>query len=150
MNGDRPRERPERAGRLRQKLMQLSMTLTGMGVVLLGVSLLAIVWLRANSTHLALERAPAVVATQRAQIGLQKSLAGLRGWVALGDERFLAHRRSAWTEHIEPAVRNIESLRETWRDAADSERLAALKKNSTLTGTYIQKFKLLIINVKRI
>ena len=56
---------PGKIGGLRQKLMQLSMTLTGIGVVLLFVSLIAIAWLRANSNQLALERTPAVVAMAR-------------------------------------------------------------------------------------
>ena len=92
--------RPGTAGRLRQKLMQLSLTLTGIGVVLLVVSLMAVIWLRSHSNHLALTRAPAVVATQRAQIGLQRALAGLRGWVVLGDESFRSDRRAAWTEQV--------------------------------------------------
>ena len=65
---------------LRQKLMQLSLTLTAIGLALLVISLATVWWLRTNTNHLALQRTPAVVATQRAQIGLQRSLAGLRGW----------------------------------------------------------------------
>ena len=117
--------RPGKPGRLRQKLMQLSMTLTGVGVVLLAVSLIAVVWLRTHSNHLALERAPAVVATQRAQIGLQRSLAGLRGWVALGDEQFRADRRAALTEQIDPAIaelrRRFETVREEVLDQVSGE-----------------------------
>ena len=89
---------------LRQKLMQLSLTLTAIGVVLLLVSLITTLWLRTYSDHLAQQRAPAVVATQRAQIGLQHSLAGLRGWVALEDPRFRSERRVAWSQRIEPAL----------------------------------------------
>lgn len=120
--------RPGKPGRLRQKLMQLSMTLTGIGVVLLAVSLIAVVWLRSHSNHLALERTPAVVATQRAQIGLQRSLAGLRGWVALGDERFRADRRAAWTEQIDPAIAQLRESGGAWPDRADRERLEGLSR----------------------
>ena len=118
--------RLRRRGGLRQKLMQLSMTLTGIGVVLLAVSLIAVAWLRANSNHLALERTPAVVATQRAQIGLQRSLAGLRGWVALGNKRFRSDRRTAWTEQIEPAIDELQQSRGAWPEPADRDRLAEL------------------------
>ena len=38
---------------LRQKLMQLSLTLTAIGVVLLMVSLITTFWLRTHSDHLA-------------------------------------------------------------------------------------------------
>ena len=125
---DRPEPRRGKPGRLRQKLMQLSLTLTGIGVALLAVSLIAMAWLRTNSNHLALERTPAVVATQRCQIGLQRSLAGLRGWVALGDQRFRTHRRAAWTEQIEPALRDLRGLRETWPNPADRERVDVLTR----------------------
>jgi len=118
--------RPGKPGRLRQKLMQLSLTLTGIGVALLVVSLIALAWLRTHANHLALERAPAVIATQRAQIGLQRSLAGLRGWVVLGDERFRADRRAAWIEQIEPAVNELRESDDAWPDLADRERLAEL------------------------
>ena len=111
---------------LRQKLMQLSLTLTAIGVVLLLISLITTFWLRTHSDHLAQRRAPAVVATLRAQIGLQHSLAGLRGWVALGDPRFRAERRVAWRERIEPALADIQLLRDTWPDPADRSRLAEL------------------------
>ena len=111
---------------LRQKLMQLSLTLTAIGVVLLLVSLITTLWLRTYSDHLAQQRAPAVVATQRAQIGLQHSLAGLRGWVALGDPRFRSERRVAWSQRIEPALADIQLLRDTWPDPADHARLAEL------------------------
>lgn len=111
---------------LRQKLMQLSLTLTAIGVVLLLISLITTFWLRMHSDHLAQRRAPAVGATQRAQIGLQNSLAGLRGWVALGDPRFRSERRVAWSERIEPALTDIQLLRDTWPDPADHSRLAEL------------------------
>ena len=117
---------PGKTGRLRQKLMQLSMTLTAIGVALLVVSSAAVLWLRANSNRLALERTPAVLATHRAQIGLQRSLAGLRGWVVLGDERFREGSRAAWTEHIEPALRDLQLVRETWPDPADREQVDGL------------------------
>jgi adenylate cyclase len=118
--------RPGKKGGLRQKLMQLSMTLTGIGVALLVVSLIAVAWLRANSNQLALERTPAVVATQHAQIGLQRSLAGLRGWVALGDKRFRLDRRAAWTEQIEPAIDELEHSGGAWSEPADRDHLAEL------------------------
>ena len=111
---------------LRAKLMQLSLILTALGVVLLVVSSITVLWLRSNSNQLALRRTPAVVATQRAQIGLQRSLAGLRGWVALGDERLRSDRRAAWTQQIEPAIADIRSYSETWTDAADRDRLTEL------------------------
>lgn len=106
--------------------MQLSMILTAIGVVLLLISMITLLWLRMHTTDLTDERTPAVIATKRAQIGLQSSLAGLRGWVAIGKQRFRAERRDAWAEQIEPAFADIARLSEAWPDPADRERLATL------------------------
>ena len=71
--------RDRRSKGLRGKLMQLSLILTAIGVVLLVISTITLLWLRMHTNDLTGERTPAVIAAQRAQIGLQRSLAGLRG-----------------------------------------------------------------------
>ncbi len=120
-------EGARRKGRgLRQKLLLLSTTLTGIGVALLVIGMIAVFWLRTKANHLALTRTPAVVATQRAQIGLQRSLAGLRGWVVLGDPRFRRERAMAWAQEIDPAIAEVRSLAATWPDPEDRARLGQL------------------------
>ncbi len=115
-----------KAHTLRQKLMQLSLALTAIGMVLLMISTAAIFWLRIHTNHLTLKRTPAVVATQQVQIGLQRSLASLRGWVTLGDERFRVERMLAWTDQIAPAMADIRQLSHTWPNLEDRMRLASL------------------------
>jgi adenylate cyclase len=119
---------------LRHKLMQLSMSLTLIGVGLLVIGMVTVVWLRVSASRLTEERTPAVVATKRAQIGLHSSLAGLRGWVVLGDRDFLEQRAEAWGEQIEPALDDLLLLAESWPDPDDRQHLNEL-------GTLLDELK---------
>ncbi len=94
-------------GALRAKLMRLAATLTAIGMVLLVINLLGLFWLRANVQDLIDERVPMVDATRQAQLGMQRSLAALRGWVTLGDPRLKSDRIRIWDEDIMPAVGRI-------------------------------------------
>jgi class 3 adenylate cyclase/HAMP domain-containing protein len=108
--------------------MQLSFLLTAIGAALLVISTIMVLWLRMHTNDLTGERTPAVLATQRAQIGLQRSLASLRGWVALGGVRFRAERRQAWSQQIEPAFAEIQQFSKSWTEPSDRERLAAISQ----------------------
>ena len=102
-------ERRFREGALRQKLMRLAATLTAIAIVLLVVDLGALLWLRNNVEDLVHARAPLVDATRRAQLGMQRSLASLRGWVALNDPQFKRDHRASWEDEIAPAMARIET-----------------------------------------
>ena len=99
-----------REGALRSKLMHLVATLTAIAMVLLLVNLIGLFWLRANVKDLIEHRTPLVDATRQAQLGMQRCLATLRGWVALGDPRFKADRMHLWNTEIMPAVERIDEL----------------------------------------
>ena len=99
-----------RVGALRAKLMRLALSITAMAIVLLIINLVGLFWLRANITDLVENRAPLVDATRRAQTGLQRALAGLRGWVAMEDPKFRQARLAAWSQDIEPALERIDVL----------------------------------------
>lgn len=97
-----------REGALRSKLMRLVATLTGIAMVLLLVNLIGLFWLRANVQDLIEIRTPLVDATRQAQLGMQRCMATLRGWVALGDPRFKSDRMHLWNTEIMPAVERID------------------------------------------
>ncbi len=99
-----------REGQLRRKLMRLAITLTAMAIVLLVINLGAICWLRVNVAELTRARAPALEAAREAQYGVAKSLSAVRGWIAVGDQRFLADRIQAWDHSIRPAAARIRTL----------------------------------------
>ena len=99
-----------RKGALRSKLMRLVGTLTIIAIILLLVNLIGMFWLRANVQGLVEQRAPLVDATRQAQLGMQRSLATLRGWVALGDPRFKSAWMHIWNTEILPPVGRINDL----------------------------------------
>lgn len=115
-----------KSGGLRRKLLRSFLGLTACGLVLLCISLVAIFWLRSSANRLALQYAPGVEATLQARIGVQRSLAGLRGWVALGRQEFRDDRRAAWIEDIQPALVRLRDLGQAWTDVENLELLTAL------------------------
>ena len=117
-----------KSGGLRRKLLRSFLGLTLFGLVLLCTSLVAIFWLRTSANRLALQRAPAVEAALQARIGIQRSLAGLRGWVVLGRGEFRDERRAAWVEDIQPPIARLQVLSRDWTDVEDQERLAGLDR----------------------
>jgi len=118
-----------RDGALRGKLLRLAATLTAIGIVLLAINLGGLFWLRANVTDLMEHRVPLVDATRRVETGLQRALAGLRGWVALNDTRFREQNRDAWDAGIRPGLVDIETLTAASTESADL--LAAVTEIAT-------------------
>ena len=110
-----------RAGRLRAKLMRLALTLTAIAIILLTINLFALFWLRGNVESLVRTRAPLVEASRTAQLGMQRSLASLRGWVAIGDPEFKEHHDATWHNEILPAVERINGLLEGTAKDEDME-----------------------------
>jgi signal transduction histidine kinase len=55
---------------------------------------------------------------------VQRSLAGLRGWVALGDDHFRDVRARAWAEHIYPAMAELDTLSHHWTNSQNRTRVA--------------------------
>ena len=109
--------------------MRFAQSLILIGIVLLGISLLTVLWLRASANELVRLRAPAVESALRARIGLQRSLASLRGWVALGDPRFKSERSDAWKQGIERAIADLKNLHTSWPAEIDGERLSILEQS---------------------
>ncbi|MCG8633249.1 MAG: methyl-accepting chemotaxis protein [Desulfobacterales bacterium] len=55
--------------------------------------------------------------------GMNLSLASLRGWIILGEDRFRQEREKAWTETIEPSLEKLKLLAKEWEDRGNSARL---------------------------
>ena len=85
-----------------------SVALIGLGI--LGVSLSASFWVRSHTTRLTELRGPFVHNATMALSGLQRSLAGLRGWMLLGEPAFKDERALAWADEIDPALRRLDEL----------------------------------------
>lgn len=59
--------------------------------------------------------------------GINHSLAALRGWIILGDDKFKVERAQAWDDQIQPSLDTMESLSAEWTDQANVERLTVIK-----------------------
>lgn len=66
--------------------------------------------------------------------GMNHSLAALRGWIILGDEKFRKERAQAWADQIQPSLDTMKSLSGEWADAANVKRL-------TFIQTKLEDFK---------
>ena len=86
------------------------MFLTVMGLILWAFTFVTILSLRSSAEHFVAKRTPAVKTALVAEAGIQRSLAGLRGWVALGDEKFKRERGQAWSSEIRPAIEQLNKL----------------------------------------
>ncbi|QDU95948.1 ATP-binding response regulator [Lignipirellula cremea] len=103
-------DRPD-AQTLRSQLLRSHLQIAGVGLVLLAIALISLMWLRDQTVHLATVRAPLVEAAKSGQNGIQRSLAALQSWAALGDERFRVDRQYAWKEEIHPAIATLKRFR---------------------------------------
>ena len=123
---DRSPDRRSRfaAAGLQRKLLRSHLTVVALGVALLCVTLASTLWLRANVRRMEAQRWPTVHAASSALLGVQRSLAGLRGWVALGDDRFREVRTAAWADQIHPAISTLETLSHNWTNPQDRAHVA--------------------------
>jgi len=117
-----------RAGNLRHRLLRSHLQIALIGVLMIGVALVSIIWLSDTAQRATSERAPMMQASTLTLNGLHRSLAEMRGWVALGDERFREGRHNAWQEEIRPALERMQRLSSNWIDPRNKQQLAQVNK----------------------
>lgn len=98
------------APRLWGRLLRSHMLIAILGAATLVVALIAVLWLRGHALKLSQMRSPTVRAALNANAGVQRSLAGLRGWVVLERAEFKQERAKAWDEDIMPALEELREL----------------------------------------
>ena len=93
-----PPRRPERAWRnrpIRRQLLLSHLSVAAVGLGMLCIALFSTFELRARISLLANEGVPLMQASAQMLAGVQRSLAGLRGWVSLGDPKFVEDSQAA-------------------------------------------------------
>ena len=103
-------QRTEPKGGLRIKLIRSHRTVAFCAIGALLIALCIIAGLRICTLRLATLRGPTAQASARALGGVQRSLAGLRSWMALGEPSFKETRRYAWEVEIEPSLAELHEL----------------------------------------
>ena len=111
---------------LRKKLLISHLTIAAVGLVMLIVALFSTVLLRSETLSFIDKREPTVHASTLVLVGLERSLAALRGWIVLGDPAFKHERANAWKDEIGPAVDTLQQLSKHWSDKEDNARLLEL------------------------
>lgn len=73
-------------------------------------------------------RVPTANASLKMLNGSNHALAALRGWMLLGNDKFIAERELAWKEEIWPAYNFLEEASKNWTNPKNVERLAKMEK----------------------
>jgi len=72
-------------------------------------------------------RVPTAQASLGMLNGMQESLAGLRGWMLLGNPVFKDARQNAWNKWIDPSLVTLNEMSKNWTNAENVKRLAQMK-----------------------
>lgn len=109
-----------------RQLLRSHLLVASIGFAVLMTALASIYYIRSKAIILAEETGPIAQASFKVLAGVQHSLAGLRGWVSLGDENYLDEWKEAWTGEIEPAMVSLMKHRNALKESVDEERLNQL------------------------
>ncbi|MEN8173164.1 MAG: methyl-accepting chemotaxis protein [Chloroflexota bacterium] len=72
-------------------------------------------------------RVPTAQASLGMLNGMQESLAGLRGWMLLGNPVFKEARSNAWNKWIDPSMGTLNEMSKNWTNPENVKRLAEMK-----------------------
>ena len=103
-------------------------------LILMGVVLLTIQKVRTMETitkRVVELRTPTAHASLMMLNGINHSLASLRGWIILGDQKFQTERSIAWEEQINPSLNQMHGLAPNWTDPENKTRLKSIEKEIT-------------------
>ena len=117
---------PQRRSLDRQLLFS-HLSVAVIGLAMLCITLIATYDLRTRVILLANESGPLAQASFQVLAGVRHSLDSLRGWVSLGDPRFLDDWRAAWDEDIGPALGLLTACQNLLQQTCNPERLRELR-----------------------
>ena len=109
------------------QLLKSHLLVALLGIFMLMFSLVGTYYLRTKFIVLAEERGPIALASSKVLTEVQHSLAGLRGWVSLGDEKILQEWESAWSEGIKPAMAALMKYQKVLKESEGGNLLNQLQ-----------------------
>jgi PAS domain S-box-containing protein len=95
---------------LKKKLGKKHLLVVFFGVVFLLLNLSMLYWLKENISMLVNRDLQTSNSTKNIQMNLQKSLASLRAWITVKDQRFIQERKDAWEKGIIPNLKILDRL----------------------------------------
>jgi signal transduction histidine kinase/HAMP domain-containing protein len=112
---------------LNRQLLFSHLSVALVGLVMLGIALIATYDLRARVILLANENGPIAQASFQLLTGVRHSIASLRGWATLDDRRFLESWHSAWRDEIQPALDQLKNCPRSQEKICIPQRLQELQ-----------------------
>jgi methyl-accepting chemotaxis protein len=73
-------------------------------------------------------RAPTAQSSLSMLNGINHSLAALRGWIILGKDKFKEERANAWSEELDPSLKEMKQFSLSWTNPENIERLKIIEK----------------------
>ncbi len=74
-------------------------------------------------------RLPTAQASLMMQNGMNHSLAALRGWMLLGEEKFKTERAAAWSEEIMPSLKVMQAFSADWTEPENVRGLTIIESD---------------------
>ncbi len=108
------------------QLLKSHLFVASIGLVMLLIALASTYYLHSKVVVLAEEGGPIAQASSKVLAEVQHSLAGVRGWVSLGDKTFLGEWKKAWVEGIEPAMNSLEKHKHALKKAGSQDLINRL------------------------
>ena len=85
------------------------------------------------------ERVTTVQTTHKLLNGVNQSLASLRGWMLLGDEKFKIERHEVWAGEIDPSKEGLEKLSLNWKDQNNIQLFKSVEQDLVSFKKYQQE-----------
>ena len=73
------------------------------------------------------ESSPTVESTLKLFNGINRAMEGLRGYLLIGDDKYLAMKSEAWMGFIDPAIEELDVLSENWISQEDEQKYVEAK-----------------------
>lgn len=97
-------------------------------VIIVSVSIYEVGQVREVNHRIMNLRAPTSRASLMMLNGINQSLAALRGWMILGNDKFKVERSKSWKQEIEPSLNSLKSFATNWTNPENLERLQRIEK----------------------
>ena len=89
---------------LRKQIYVSYLGIVAIGVIIFAVATFVTSQVKDSSSTLANDDIPHTVAILKTQVGLNRALASLRGWIAIQDNSLREENNQAWNVEILPAI----------------------------------------------
>jgi len=117
----------------------------GLITLVLTAAVLTTIWKVGESNKITNQlielRAPTAQTSLSMQNGINHSLAALRGWIILGNDKFKAERAKAWSEELDKSLADMKRYAINWTNPKNVERLNIIEKNLKNFRIYQQEIE---------